>query len=100
MKLTEMLMREPCEDPEAGENRHLRTWLMAAMMFAIPWSLGACTDPNGREKLDEYVRNLLAGKDEALPVPKAVGKIDVPFPDHGLIYDYMYEVRGICFRRL
>jgi hypothetical protein len=69
----------------------------AAMIFAIPWSLGACTDPNGREKLDEYVRALLSGKNEELPVPKAVGKIDVMMPENGLIYDYMYEVGLIFF---
>ena len=30
MKLVEMLMKEACDDPEASENRHMRTWLMVS----------------------------------------------------------------------
>ena len=62
------------------------------MLFSIPWSIGAVTDPDGREKIDQYYRNILAGKNEDLPMPKSMGKLDVPMPDTGLVYDYVYEV--------
>ncbi len=62
-------------------------------MFAVPWSIGAVVDVDGREKFDTFFREILAGKDEEHPLPKAVGaKIEVPFPDHGMVYDYCYEV--------
>ena len=37
-------------------------------------------------------RDLLSGKFEEYPVPKAMGKIEAPIPPDHLIYDYMYEV--------
>ena len=66
-------------------------------MFSIPWSVGAVVDPDGREKFDAYYRDLLAGKDEANPVPKAIGKIEIPFPDTGIVYDYCFEVTHTFF---
>ena len=34
----------------------------------------------------------MAGKTEGHEVPPEVGKIDVPIPPEGLVYDYMFEV--------
>ena len=70
--------------------------LQSSFLFALPWSLGALIDLDGRVKFDQYIRDLLAGKMEDHPVPKSVGKIEVPFPDTGLVYDYCYEVK--CHR--
>lgn len=33
MRLISMLMHEACQNPEAAENRHLRTWLTVWMIF-------------------------------------------------------------------
>ena len=63
------------------------------MFFAIPWSLAAVIDPDGRKKFDLYYRNLISGRNEDLPVPASVVKVKVPFPDGGLVYDYSYQAR-------
>ena len=34
----------------------------------------------------------MGGKIEGHDVPPEVGKIDVPIPPEGLVYDYMFEV--------
>lgn len=70
--------------------------MQSAILFSVPWSLGGVTDNDGRHKFDQFYRDLLAGKLEAFPVPKVLGKVEVPFPDNGLVYDYMYEVCVEC----
>lgn len=62
-------------------------------MFGIPWSLGATLDVDSRSKFDAYYRDLLNGKIEEFPIPKSVGKIEIPFPDNGEVFDFCYEVR-------
>ena len=61
-------------------------------MFSAVWSIGATCDGDSRIKFDKFVRDLLLGKLEEHPVPKMIGKIDIMFPDQGLVYDWMYEV--------
>ena len=64
----------------------------AAIMFSIPWSIGGVLDSDSREKFDAFYREVLLGKDEENPIPKNIGKIEIPFPDKDFVYDYMYEV--------
>lgn len=71
--------------------------LQAAVMFSIPWSIAAVVDVDGREKFDAFFRDLLTGKDEKNPIPKDIGKIEIPFPDNGMVYDYCFEVCCIQF---
>ena len=63
-----------------------------AILFGLPWSIGAVIDVDGRAKFDESFRNIVSGKNEDHPIPKLIGKIETPFPDAGLVYDYCYEV--------
>ena len=70
-------------------------WLQNSVLFSVPWSVGAVTDPDGRVKFDEFYRNLLLGKMEGNEIPKSVGKVEVPFPENGYVYDYCYEVRKL-----
>lgn len=100
MYWVEMLMHNAAHHEEVAENRHLRTWLISAFIFSVPWSLGAVTDVDGREKFDKFYRELLLGKNENNPVPKSLGKIEVMFPDNGLVYDYAYEVKSISITTL
>ena len=64
----------------------------ASILFSVPWSIGAVTDPDGREKFSNFLRELMHGKNEEYPVPKSIGKLEAPIPDSGLVYDYCYEV--------
>lgn len=56
------------------------------------WSIGGTCDSDSQVLFDVFMRDILAGKSEAHPVPTAVGKWDCPFDEKGLVYDYMYEV--------
>lgn len=98
MKLIFALMRHATEMEDARDNRHLRTWTMAAFFFGTSWSLGGLIDVDGRAKFDRFFRDLMGGKIEEFPVPKELGKIDFIPPDNGTIYDYGYEV-GFDWRR-
>ncbi len=61
-------------------------------MFSIPWSIGAVIDVDGRQKFDQFFRDMIAGKDKTNPIPNSIGKVDILFPEAGLIYDYCFQV--------
>ena len=62
------------------------------ILFAIPWSIGAVVDVDGRIKFDHFFKELVSGNTADAPVPKAVGKIEVPLPGEQNIYDIYFEV--------
>ena len=67
--------------------------IQASVLFGIPWSIGGVLDVDGREKFDKFYREILLGHDEDLPMPKVMGnKLEIPYPENGLVYDYAYEV--------
>ncbi|CAH1783738.1 unnamed protein product, partial [Owenia fusiformis] len=90
----EMILHEHTTKEDAVENKHLRTWIISSFLFGLMWSLGGTIDPDGRKKFDTFFREILTGKSEETPVPKSIGKIDVPFPNDGLVYDYNYEMKA------
>ena len=55
-------------------------------MFGCAWSLGATVNSEGREKFNDFLKELLSSKP-----PPTVGKIDLPFPDSATIYDAMFD---------
>uniref|UniRef100_A0A8C5R657 Dynein axonemal heavy chain 12 n=1 Tax=Leptobrachium leishanense TaxID=445787 RepID=A0A8C5R657_9ANUR len=66
----------------------------ACFGFSMVWSIGGCCDTDSRLKFDSFFREILSGKSEANPVPAAVGKWECHFDDKGLVYDYVYELKG------
>jgi Dynein heavy chain AAA lid domain len=68
-------------------------------LFAIPWSIGAVIDTDGREKFDQFYRMLLLGKIENCAAPEILGSKRVPFPDNGQVYDYFYDVGSSLYDR-
>ena len=95
MRLVQLLMHEACEHEDAAENRHMRTWLSASFLFSIPWTIAGITDPEGRTKFDQFYKDLLFGKLEEHPIPKSIGKVEPMFPERDMVYDFVYEVRGV-----
>ena len=68
--------------------------VQAIVIFAIPWSIAAMVDVDGRQKFDQFYRQLLLGQLQEFPVPHClVGKLDLPPAGDGLIYDFCLEVR-------
>ena len=61
-------------------------------MFSLTWSIAGVIDVDGRAKFDTFFREVLAGKSEEYPCPKLIGKIDIPFPENGQVYDFCFEV--------
>ncbi|NXP46066.1 DYH7 protein, partial [Heliornis fulica] len=99
-RLFEMLICQTVqEDPT---NRNIRAWIMLLLFillqgcfaFATVWSIGGTCDGDSRIVFDNFLRETLAGKSEINPVPASVGKWECPFEEEGLVYDYMYELKG------
>ncbi|XP_019392438.1 PREDICTED: dynein heavy chain 12, axonemal [Crocodylus porosus] len=91
-RLFEMLLCKTVqEDPT---NKNIRSWIMACFAFSLIWSIGGSCDSDSRVIFDAFLREIVAGKSESSPVPPVVGKWDCPFDDKGLVYDYMYELKG------
>jgi len=67
--------------------------VQSIVIFTIPWSIAAVVDIDGRQKFDQFYRQLLHGDIQDFPVPKClVGKLELPSSD-GLIYDFCWDVR-------
>ncbi|XP_053147136.1 dynein axonemal heavy chain 12 isoform X3 [Hemicordylus capensis] len=91
-RLLEMLLCDPVQkDPQ---NKNIHKWIMACFAFAVVWSIGGTCDSDGRVVFDNFMRDILAGKIEEHPLPASVGKWDSPFEEKGLVYDYMFELKG------
>nr|KAG5708500.1 hypothetical protein BaRGS_026227 [Batillaria attramentaria] len=94
MWLIDMLMHEAINKEDAADNKHLRNWLISAILFAIPWSIGGCMDNDSRKKFDVYYREVLAGKFDEHPLPKELGKLELPFPAEHTTYDFFFEQKA------
>ncbi|XP_063405511.1 dynein axonemal heavy chain 12-like isoform X3 [Mytilus trossulus] len=95
MYLFDMLMHEHVNAEDAHDNKNLKVYAVSAILFSIPWSIGACVDADGRNKFDVFFKELISGKQEEFPMPKAVGaKLDVPIPDNMHVYEIFYEFKN------
>ncbi|XP_054243607.1 dynein axonemal heavy chain 12 [Indicator indicator] len=91
-RLFEMLICQRVqEDPT---NKNIRAWIMGCFAFATVWSIGGTCDSDSRIIFDNFLRETLAGKSELNPIPKSVGKWECPFKEEGLVYDYLFELKG------
>ncbi|XP_069721684.1 dynein axonemal heavy chain 12 [Phaenicophaeus curvirostris] len=91
-RLFEMLICQTVqEDPT---NANIRAWIMGCFAFAMVWSIGGTCDGDSRIIFDNFLRETLAEKSGTPPVPTSVGKWECPLEEKGLVYDYMYQLRG------
>lgn len=87
------LIIEPANAEGAADNRYLRQWAHASLLFSVVWGIGGCLDENSRIKFDDFIKPVLGGKVPELPVPQSIGgRCDFQMPDTGLVYDYFFEV--------
>ncbi|TPX32092.1 hypothetical protein SmJEL517_g04759 [Synchytrium microbalum] len=68
----------------------INLWLHNIFIFSCIWSLGGSIDGDSRRKFDLFFRKLLQGADGTAIPPNNV-KIEVPIPQAGSVYDYMFE---------
>ena len=68
--------------------------LQSGFIFSLIWSLGATCDTDSRDKFDFFLRNLLSGGLEDHATPQLVGKIEIPLPNEGSVYDVMFDMHG------
>ncbi|XP_021341821.1 dynein heavy chain 12, axonemal-like isoform X1 [Mizuhopecten yessoensis] len=94
MYLVDMLMAESLSQKDVDENRHLRTWITSSVLFSIPWSIAAVVDVDGREKFDHFYKDIVGGKMDQYPMPKAVGKLEVPLPSEQNVYNVFFEQKA------
>ncbi|KAL5971244.1 Dynein heavy chain 7 axonemal [Taenia solium] len=89
------LIIEPANAEGAADNRYLRLWTHASLLFSIVWGIGGCLDENSRIKFDDFIKPILGGKVPELPVPQSIGgRCDFQMPDTGLVYDYFFEFKS------
>ena len=63
------------------------------VIFAVPWSIASVVDIDGRQKFDQFFRQLLVGEIKHNPVPTCLaGTLHQPPSDTGLIYDLCWKV--------
>ncbi|XP_015730364.1 dynein heavy chain 12, axonemal isoform X3 [Coturnix japonica] len=91
-RIFEMLICHTVQQDPTSKN--IRVWIMASFAFATVWSIGGTCDSDSRILFDAFLREILAGKSETNPIPKIVGKWECPFEEKGLVYDYVYEMKG------
>ncbi|XP_060622080.2 dynein axonemal heavy chain 12 [Anolis sagrei] len=91
-RLLEMLLCDPVQkDPS---NKNIQKWITGCFAFSLIWSIGGTCDSDGRTVFDSFIKDIVTGKLEQHPVPASVGKWDHPFEEKGLVYDYMFEMKG------
>jgi len=94
MRLVEAQLKEGTKELER-EQKYMRAWITAAILFAVPWSIGGILDADSRAKFDAFLRPLVSGKDSARPIPESLPpKLDVLYPPDGTVFDWQYEIKG------
>ena len=86
MKIIGVFLNKTFAEDDNPDDKVLRTWTQCFFMFGCAWSLGATVAGDGREKFNEFLKEILTSKP-----PPLVGKIDLPFPESGTIYEYMFD---------
>uniref|UniRef100_A0A183SIA1 Dynein heavy chain 7, axonemal n=1 Tax=Schistocephalus solidus TaxID=70667 RepID=A0A183SIA1_SCHSO len=91
----EMMVFDKAREEDAMDNRYLKGWSYASLLFGIIWGIGGCLDFASRIKYDTFVRQLFMNQNEDLPVPECVGgRIDFMMSESGLVYDYWFEFKS------
>ncbi|BFZ08761.1 hypothetical protein BsWGS_11799 [Bradybaena similaris] len=94
LSFVDMLMSNVLNSETAHTHKHLRVYYMAAVLFAIPWSIAGCVDNNGRKIFHEFYVQVLEGKNPDYPIPEDIKKVETMFPQEQTVWDYFYEQKG------
>uniref|UniRef100_A0A8D2QK81 Dynein axonemal heavy chain 12 n=1 Tax=Zonotrichia albicollis TaxID=44394 RepID=A0A8D2QK81_ZONAL len=68
--------------------------LQGCFAFAIIWSIGGICDGDSRMIFDNFLRETLSEESETNPIPENLGKWECPLEEKGLVYDYVYQLKG------
>uniref|UniRef100_A0A8C9MJV0 Dynein axonemal heavy chain 12 n=1 Tax=Serinus canaria TaxID=9135 RepID=A0A8C9MJV0_SERCA len=68
--------------------------LQGCFAFAVIWSIGGICDGDSRTIFDNFLRETLSGESETNPMPENLGTWECPLEEKGLVYDYMYQLKG------
>jgi len=66
-------------------------WLAGVFLFSTVWSVAGALNGRSRELFNEHFRQLYLGEIEETPHDI---KIPTPFPEDGLVYDFLYQCQG------
>ncbi|XP_074405907.1 dynein axonemal heavy chain 12 [Zonotrichia albicollis] len=91
-RIFEMLIGPAVE--EDPTNKSIRAWIMGCFAFAIIWSIGGICDGDSRMIFDNFLRETLSEESETNPIPENLGKWECPLEEKGLVYDYVYQLKG------
>lgn len=94
LKIVKSLLID-ARDSVERDIKYARVWFTGVVMFATVWALAGILDGESRLKFDQFIRQLVSGKDTAHPFPSSMpAKFEVSFPQDGTVYDYHYETKG------
>lgn len=94
MYFFEMLLKEEVSPESESDNKNIKIHIQGVFLFSIIWSIGATVNQDGRQIFSEFLREMIAGKNEQHPMPAIIGKFDTQLPEQGLVYYYFYEIKG------
>ncbi|CAG9464833.1 unnamed protein product [Pedinophyceae sp. YPF-701] len=96
MSLLECLLDDFAHNPEVmSMNMNLQAvWVQSLMLFSLVWSVGGCTDEEGRSRFDQVLRRLLVNDPPAdiKPYMEAPAvPITQVYPEGRLVYDFVFD---------
>lgn len=92
LRFLEALIFGLASEEGSTDNRYLKMWSHASLLFSVIWGIGGCLDADGRTKFDDFIRVILGGKNADLPVPQTIGgRCDFQMPENGLVFEYYWE---------
>jgi len=73
----------------------LEGWIFGIFLFSFTWSVGGAMNGHSRELFNEYFRMIYTDQIKEGDEGAAHGiKFPTPFPDEGLVYDYVFVTQG------
>ena len=70
----------------------IENWVKGIFLFCLVWSFGATLEADTRPKFDTFVRRLHLGSHAD---PNVSIKCEVPIPEDGCVYDFLFEVSSL-----
>uniref|UniRef100_A0A336LVJ1 CSON005797 protein n=1 Tax=Culicoides sonorensis TaxID=179676 RepID=A0A336LVJ1_CULSO len=93
LSLMEMLLSNAFKLNPDEADKFFKSWIQAAMLFALVWGVGGILDKISRGKFDGYLKAMWKQEDKDNIFPEALDKVEISIPSDGLIFDYFYNFK-------
>ena len=77
------------------ERKYLRSWIQAACVTSLTWTIGGILTGKDRQLFDSKLRDILMGRSPDDPLPPPLNnKFDSLPPAEGLVYDFIFDFKA------